>query len=308
MKIFFIILFKLIPLYAMILLGYISTRYFKVAKEHIAKLLIYVVSPVVVFYGTYNSQISFAYLSLPILFFVLCSAIALAFFQIGTWFYKQDPTKNLLALSAGTANSGYFGLPVALFLFGDQVLSLVVVAVLGFQLFESSLGFYLTAKGQHSVRESVLKVLRLPTLYALFAGLLFNYLNIPIENFVEDIASSFKGAYTVLGMMIIGMGLAAVQIRQVDFSFLAFTFLAKFVVWPVIVLAIVFFDKNFLHWYNQSIYNIFILMSIVPLAANTVALSSELNVYPDKAALAVLLSSLFALFFIPLMSGLFVLT
>ncbi len=41
-------------------------------------------------------------------------------------------------------------------------------------------------------------------------------------------------------------------------------------------------------------------MSIVPLAANTVAIATELKTYPEKASVAVLMSTLFALFFIPL--------
>lgn len=308
MNVFLLIFFKLIPLYLMIFLGFLATRKLHVQKENIAKLLIYVISPAVVFYGTYNSEISFAQLSLPILFLLLCSIISFLFLFIGSLVYKEDPTKNLLALSAGTGNTGYFGLPVALFLFGDEILPVVVLSILGFQLYESSLGFYQTAKGRHTIRESILKVVRLPTLYALFIGLTFNYFDIDIKDFVEITIDAFKGAYTLLGMMIIGMGLAAVKIKHVDFVFLSLTFLAKFVVWPLAIFAVIFLDSHYTQQYNAQTYNIFILMAIVPLAANTVALSAELNVFPDKAALAVLLSSLFALFFIPLMSIFFVTT
>ena len=44
-----------------------------------------------------------------------------------------------------------------------------------------------------------------------------------------------------------------------------------------------------------------ILMSIVPLAANTIALASDLDVHPEEATIAVFLSTIFALFYIPFM-------
>jgi malate permease and related proteins len=47
-------------------------------------------------------------------------------------------------------------------------------------------------------------------------------------------------------------------------------------------------------------------MAIVPLAANTVALATELKVHPERAAIAVLLSTLFALFYIPFMAYIFI--
>ncbi|OGJ49233.1 hypothetical protein A2229_03885 [Candidatus Peregrinibacteria bacterium RIFOXYA2_FULL_33_7] len=306
MTVFTTILIKLIPLYLMILLGYIGAKKLKAQKETIAKLLIYIIAPAVIFYGTYTVEINFANLSLPILFFALCCLIALLFLAIGTLVFKQDSTKNILAFTAGTGNTGYFGLPVVLTLFGDQAFSLAVLSILGFLLYENSLGFFLTAKGNHTVKESVMKVIKLPTVYAFFIGLIFNYLNVNLGDIAVTTIESFKGAYTLLGMMIIGMGLSTVKIHHVDLKFITLSFLAKFIFWPAVILSIIFLDKSFIHAYNQSIYNILILMAIVPLAANTVALATELKVHPDKAALAVIISTLFALFYIPLMTSLFI--
>ena len=123
MTVFITILIKLIPLYLMILLGYIVAKRLKAQKETIAKLLIYIIAPVVIFYGTYTVPINFANLSLPILFFALCCLIALLFLAIGTFVFKKDSTKNILAFTAGTGNTGYFGLPVVLTLFEDQAFS-----------------------------------------------------------------------------------------------------------------------------------------------------------------------------------------
>ncbi len=306
MTVFITILLKLIPLYLMILLWYIASKVLKAQKETIAKLLIYIIAPTVIFLWTYTVEINMANLSLPILFFILCCIISLIFLAVGNFIFKKDSTKNILAFTSWTGNTWYFWLPVVLALFGNQAFSLAVLSILGFVLYENSLGFFLTAKGHNTVKESVMKVIKLPTIYAFFIGLLFNYFSVNLGDIAITTIENFKWAYTLLGMMIIWMWLSTVKIHHIDLKFMASSFFAKFIFWPLVILLIIFFDKSFLNLYNQETYNILILMSIVPLAANTVALATELKVHPDKAAIAVLLSTIIALFYIPLMVTTFV--
>ena len=82
--------------------------------------------------------------------------------------------------------------------------------------------------------------------------------------------------------------------------FIEWTFCAKFIIWPILIAGIVFLDTSLLHIFSAEVHKVLILMSIVPLAANTVAIATELRTHPEKASVAVLLSTVFALFFIPL--------
>lgn len=300
MEIFFTLFGKLIPLYCLIFLGYIAARRLQAQKETVARLLIYIIAPAVVFYGTYSAKLDFAHLSLPILFFALGTLSALAFLGIGSVVYPNDSTKNILAFAAGTGNTGYFGLPLVLALLGDSAFSVAVLTIMGVVFFENTVGFFLTAKGHHTMKESVMKVVRLPAVYAFVMGILLNLANVHLGDTLITTIGYFKGAYTLLGMMIIGMGLATVTVKHIDKTFIGLAFLAKFIVWPVMIMGIIAIDKAVFHLYTPAIYSILTLMSIVPLAANTVSVATELKVHPDKAAVAVLLSTVFALFYIPL--------
>jgi predicted permease len=306
MTLFLTILSMLIPLYLIIGLGFIGARILKAQIETIAKLLIYIIVPGVIFYGTYTAEINYANLSLPVLFFILASGMALVFLAIGTIIFKEDSTKNILAFTAGTGNTGYFGLPVIYALLGDQAFSLAVLSIIGFVLYENSVGFFLTAKGNHSGKESMLKVIKLPTLYAFCFGLLLNLLKVQLGENAVTMIDYFKGAYTLLGMMIIGMGLANIHIHQIDYKFVFLACMAKFIFWPLIIIGIIALDRYSLQLYNYSIYNVLIIMAIVPMSASTVAVATELKVHPEKAAVAVLLSTVFALFYIPLITSIFI--
>lgn len=302
--IFITLILKIIPLYILISLGFIAGKYLKANKETIARLLIYIIAPAVIFNSVFTTPIAANVLSLPILFFVLCCLMCLAAYAISKHFWS-DATKNILAFTAGSGNTGYFGLPVAIALFGTDVAGLVVISTLGFILYENSLGFFIAARGHHSAKESIVRLTKLPAIYAFALALLLNLSGVKLGQIYTDFASLFRGAYTVLGMMLIGLGLSSVKSFKFDFKFVGVAFVAKFIVWPMIIFSVIALDKSFFGFFTEQIHKVMMLMSIVPLAANTVAYATELNVHPEKASFAVFLSTIVALFYIPLVSVLF---
>ncbi|TAK95864.1 AEC family transporter [Patescibacteria group bacterium] len=304
MSVFFILLSKIAPLYLLIVLGFLVGKFTKLQKEAIAPLLIYVIAPVVVFKGVMRADLVASNLSLPILFFAVGCLISLTFLFLSKFIW-QDSTRNIVGFTAGTGNSGYFGLPVALAIFGDAYLPLAVLILLGMILYENSLGFYIVARGNHSRRESFLRLLKLPAIYAFFLAVIFNAVGMKFGMVYENVTYGFQLAYTVLGMMIIGLGIAGFSRAMWDAKFIAVTFLAKFIVWPLVLLLLMAVDNNYFHLYGAELQRIMILMAIVPLAANTVSYATLLKVQPEKAALAVLFSTVFALLYIPLIATLF---
>jgi predicted permease len=305
MEIFLSLLTKTMPLYFIIILGWVASKYLNVVKESIGKLLIYIISPAIVLYGTYIADVTLMNLSLPLLFFCITSFIALIFLQVGTYFYGDDSSKNILAFASGNGNTGYLGLPIILMILGDGVFSSAVLCILGFTLYENTVGFIILAKGNYTFKQALHKVARLPTVYAFAFGLLFNIIGIDLGDFAHSIAVPFKGAYTLLGMMLVGMGLAEMTNFKLDMKFISISFIAKFLFWPILVYSIIFIDQQTFKFYTPELGKVFMILSVVPLAANTVAWATVLKVHPDKAALAVLLSTIFALFYIPLALVLF---
>jgi predicted permease len=304
MTVFLAILLKIVPLYLLIALGFVAGRYLAASRETVARLLIYIIAPAIIFNSVFTTPLAANVLFLPVLFFALCCLMCIGTFLVSKHIWP-DATKNILSFTAGTGNTGYFGIPVAIALFGADVAGLIIILTLGFILYENSLGFYITARGHYSAKESINRLLTLPTIYAFAIALILNTLGVRFGQAYTDFATSFIGAYTVLGMMLIGLGLAGITTYKFDFKFVTASFLAKFIIWPVVVVAIIFLDKALFGFFSDQIYQVMALLSVVPLAANTVAYATELNAHPEKASFAVLLSTLFALFYIPLIVMLF---
>lgn len=302
MSLFFLILLKIFPLYINIILGYIATRYLSIAREAVANLLIYILGPIVVFSATISVKINLAVVFLPIFFYIFCSVLAfiLLFVYKNSW---DDPTGNILAFSGATGNTGYFGIPLAVIFFPPYLADIYIFTVLASLLFESTTGFYVTAKGNFSVKESLQKIMRLPLIYAFIAGVICNIIGFEIPQSISIYTDQFKGAYGILGMMLIGMGLVGLELKKgsdLDFKFISILFVLKFIFWPLAILGVIYLDKMMFGFLNDDLYRVMFLFSIVPLAGNTVTLAVLLNAKPEKASFTVILSTIVSIIYIPI--------
>jgi predicted permease len=295
-----IILTKLIPLYLLIALGYIAGRFLAVKRESIAPLLIYIISPVVVFNAILSTELTTKILMLPFLFWAIACGVCVVALKTGERFLGNGPLKNILAFACGSGNTGYFGLPVAIFLFGESSAGLAIIAGFGMVLFENTLGFFTTARGHHTAKESLFRVLKLPALYAFILGIALNFSGVRLQKPWSDLALNFRGAYAVIGMMMVGLGVATLKNFKFNFKFIGLSLVFKFFLWPALVFGIIFLDRTVMHFFSPEIHQIMVLMSIVPLPANAVAVATALNTEPEMAGVAVLASTAFGLIYIPL--------
>lgn len=291
---------KVLPLFLLITMGFILGRSFEEVKwEAIGILLLYIISPLVIFSAVSTTYLDIGRLMLPIFFFCLCCLICLLTFYVSGKRFDIS-SRGLLAFAVGSGNTGYFGFPVVIALFGQDALGLAVLSTVGFILYENTLGFFIVARGKYSVSESLRRLYCLPALYAFLAGVIVNLMEIKLSPVWTDLGMNFRGAYVVLGMMLIGLGISQVRGLKIDFRFVSIAFLAKFLAWPLAVLGWILLDQHWLHFFDPVVYPVLLLMSLVPLPVNSVAIAMALNQDSRQVATTVLLSTLFALIYIPI--------
>lgn len=299
----FALFLKLIPLYVTVTLGWIAGRYLEASGKHIAGIMLYIMTPSVVFSGVMAAPLSAEVILLPFLTFTMCCVIGFLHLVIAKRIITDD-SASLIPLSVGTGNTGYFGIPVALLLFGQEGLALYIVCMLGTTLFENSVGFYLAARGRYSLKDALVRVARLPSVYAFVLAVILNLSGFSIPDVFTPLFDNLRGAYSILGMMIIGMGILSFRGLAGNLRFTGLAFFGKFVSWPIAAMAFWWLDASFFGIYNLAVYQAIFLISITPIAANTVVIATLLDTAPKQAAGTALLSTLFALVFIPVMVAL----
>lgn len=304
MEIFFSLVVKLAPLYLLVWLGYLAGRKLRVNKESIADLLLFVIAPIVVLNGVMTTKLSWTVIAIPFGYFIIAGTLGFLFYTLSKKFWPGTE-RNILAFSAGAGNVGYFGLPLVLAVLGESALGIAILIVFGSILYENTIGFFLVSKSNASIKESIVKVLLMPRLHAFVVGVILSLLSIQVPEMLKDLFANARGAYSVLGMMLVGIGISRVSRSSVDYKFMLSAFFPRFIIWPAITIGLILLDANFFHIYNQEIHAVFLLLSAVPMASNTVAYSSLHGGHSDKTALSVLISTIIALVFVPLVYNVF---
>lgn len=302
---FSLLFFKIIEVLLNVVVGYLAGRWARVERDSIASLLFYFISPIVFFSVPASANLSVSALGITLVTFLVSTSLcAFSYYFFG--FYWKDQTRNILALSAGTGNCGYFMLPIAATLFDDYVLSIYMMAIVGVSIYESSVGFFVSTRSNTTTKESIRQVLRLPTLNAFILGCLFSFSGAILPDFLDEFTRSMRVTYSVLGMMMIGLGLSTIPKFEIDVKFTLAAFANKFLFFPIAINLFILLDKFVLGFYDSNYYQALQLVFMAPMAANTIVISSITRFSPEKVAATVLLSSLFTLIYIPVMVSIFI--
>lgn len=297
MELFLTLLAKLLPIYLVMGAGYGLSRLTGNIAGGIAAIQIYLVAPVVVFTNVLVLEPTPVLAFSGLLMLALCCLIS-----AGVYFAtrnRPDGTGPVLAQSAGTGNTGYLGVPVALAIFGEDLLPAYLLIMVATVVYESTLGYYFIARGRHTPKDALIRLARLPMIYAAALGLVFAVNNWGIPAEWGGAARDFRGFYVICGALIIGISLAQVRDWRMDTRFLGTILGVKFILWPLAALAVLTLEKHALGLIPADHRAIILLMSLLPLAANTAAFSALFNIHPDKAATAVAASTLIAAISLP---------
>ncbi len=298
MSVFLNLAVNLLPLYGLIALGFCAGRFFNVDRQTLANLALFIFMPAVVFGFVAQLDLRPAYALLPAVIFMAHAIVGLSMLRLGRFIYG-DARANLLSMCASMGNGGYFGLPLVLLLFAQQWVGVYMFMLLGGVLYEGTIGYYIAARGKFSVRDSLRKLVRFPSVYAISAGLAVNLAGWELPDLALTYWTYFKGAYVITGMMIVGAALAQMEKFVFSIRFSSLAFAGKFVFWPALVLGFVTLDRNAFHLFEPEVLKLMIVFSLVPPAANIAAFAAQFDIAPEKAATTVLAGTVLALLTIP---------
>ncbi len=293
------ILSVLPQIWFLVFLGFIAGRILKVPLEATARLVLFLIVPLGNFGAIARIDFTLATLMLPVLGFALAAACAYIAYFAARLFYT-DNNLNLIGMASSTGNTGYFGIPIVLALYGYEVIGYYFMVVVGVIMCEVTIGYYIGNRGQADIRTSLIRVAKLPILYGTVAGILWSASGYDLGAPVISLWEKFMAAYSVLGMMIVGIALGQMTKFQWDTKLFSWLLGVKFLLWPVLAGGFLILGAGaFMASFDPRLPLLFILIASVPLAGNTPAYAAMTGLHPDKAAVATLVSTLVSIVTIP---------
>lgn len=293
-----LIIENIIPLYILVILGFIAGRVLDVNLPSIAKLLIYILSPMVAFGAITNIQFNAAYILLPIGMFAISILITTFSYQTSKRIW-HDGTANLIGGASVNGNAVFFGLSIIIALFDPAGAGIYLLMNLGPMINNFVLSYYLTARGRFSVRESLMKLARHPVIYAFAMGFIFNFAQISLPETVMTYWKYTSGCVIILGMMMIGIALSKLDRLELDWRLLLSLIGVKFILWPAFVFSWIVLDIHYFGLYGDEVHMMMAMFSAMPIIANLVAYAAEHNLHPERAASVVLISTVMGIISVP---------
>lgn len=286
---FDIVLQTVIPVFAIILLGYIIGKFRKIEIRPITDLVVYIAAPCLIFSSVSRSDINisdFGIIAIATVCIILIQAL-LVFIAMKI----AKSKKKGLYLPMTFSNTAFLGYPVALFAFEEAGLSMAVVYDAVTALILYSLGIYII---HH--KNDLKEAFKVPLVYAVILGLIFNLFKISVPIAVMK-PIEMVGMITIpLALLILGYKLTEIKIQSTKIAFGA----SVYKIFGGLLIALLVVKVLSITGLTK---NVILLQATMPSALMTMILCQKYHRDEAVVASVVLITTVLSLFTIPLILG-----
>lgn len=183
MQVFTFILFNnIFPIFIIISLGYLLTKKFNLDIFTLSKLNFYIFVPSLVFVKVYQTEIRTEFLTAILFGITILICLALLGWTISYLLNHKVTKANALQNSIMFYNSGNFGLPLIMLVFGNTpqasyAVSIQIMILLVQNLTTHTIGFFNAGRGQMHYLDSIKKILKMPAVYSITTAVLLKFID-----------------------------------------------------------------------------------------------------------------------------------
>lgn len=267
---------KLLPAYGYIALGFIARRWFGFSQTWVAKLLFFVLVPLLVLKAALTSQIE-SFLFLASLSFAVSLMMCVCAKYLAPTFSGTIKV-GMLQCMYGYFNLGWFGIPVVYVLYAEPGMALMTALYVGGMLFGNTVGYLLVTEHQKGCTSILLKLLNIPALHAMLVGFTMHLVQwneaLAANAILSNIFDVVAVIISIFGMGLVGMSVAHVSMRTIAWRQLACLLAARLICAMVVVG--VFGSVCWLFGLLNALeLKIFLLFPLLPIAANILVFTAQ---------------------------------
>lgn len=279
--------------------GYLARKTNLITKElrsGISDLLVYVLLPCMVF-NSLNQDMTVEELRTGAVILAMAFFLSFLAWVAGLVCWRRYPPEKQNILRYGTlvANSGFAGLPVIQGVYGQEGLFLASIFIIANRVLMWSAGVSLFGKGNKS--DMVKKVLLNPGIIAVFLGLAWMLLDLPLPAFCASAIASMGNATSPISLIVVGAALAEVDWRGVFERDVFLASAVRLILLPVMAIVIM----RALHFDRLST-GVAVILTGMPIGSTTVILGQKYGADALFASKTVFVSTLFSLITIPILT------
>ena len=276
-----------LPVFLMAGAGVVLRRVRQVPAGPISQVTLYIFAPCLVFHSLANTALSTGELGKIAGFTLALAVVIYPLSLIAARGLRLDrATTSGFLLTTLFMNAGNYGLPVALFAFGEAGVERAVVFFVTQATLAGTLAVFVASRSQLDARGALLSVLRMPLIYGSLGGIGVNLLGLELPTTVAEPLRILGAAAVPSMLLVLGLQIADRFSLEEPRALVVTCFIRLLVSGAIaylITLAIGF---------DGQTQQVLIVVSSMPTAVMTTILATEFYARPTFVTSAVVVSTL----------------
>ena len=200
------------PVFLMAAVGALVHRFRPISPEPLSQAILFIFSPALVFNGLATTQVALEDLArIAVFSLLLLSSLYIIASLVARAMRVPKDAQTTFVIAALFMNAGNYGLPVALFAFGDEGLAIAVVFFVTQAILAWTVGAFIASRAQSNLVGSLISVAKLPTSYAAVGGLAVSMLAIDLPDYIQQPAQIMGDAAIPAMLIVLGIQLASTR-------------------------------------------------------------------------------------------------
>lgn len=285
----------MVPILVVVGSGYLLQFAIDIDLRPLSRVSLYLLSPALIFSSLVEAEIAQGQ-TLRIIAFSMLLVIIMATLTLaagGALGFSREANTALM-LSTMFTNTGNYGLPLALFAFGQRGFEQAVLFFVMQGILVQTLGIYLAGSGQGGWRDGAASLLKMPQLYAVGAALALRWAGPELVTASENIAGDLFRGISLMGdaaipllLVILGAELARTRIDAADASAISVAVIIRlFAAVPIS------YGLAYVLGLDPLSTNLAVVLGSMPTAVNVTILAMEFDLRPKLVNSIVVVSTI----------------
>ncbi|WP_273853502.1 AEC family transporter [Guptibacillus spartinae] len=276
--------------------GYLLQKLAKLDLKSVSTVALYIMLPCLVFKTFYNADLNGEYVMM-LLFSALLLVSILVINKVVAKVKGYDPSmESGLILSTAFMNSGNYGAPIILFAFGEAGFVYSVSFLVLQAIIMNFFGVYYAARGKAGLRMAIVSVLKMPPTYAVLAALIMNLGSIKMPGNLMSSVELLANASIPMVMVVLGMQLAGISIKNMDWSKVSYASIVRLIASPAIAFVLTLFLPM-----SDLMASVLVVSAAMPSAATTTIYAVQFDSKPELVSSITLMTTLLSVITIPIL-------
>jgi predicted permease len=286
------------PVLLVIAIGFTIQKIYSWELRPLAELALYVLTPALIFKSMYFTSIEVQQIIKIAVHVAILTLILIVLIIILARIFKYPRgMERALILGGSFKNTGNYGLPIVQFAFGAEALAVATAFFVSEIFLMYTLGVFIAAGGTDQWKEALVRVLKMPPIYAIIAAWLLRYGNIEIPAYAWQGLDLLAAAAIPVMLLSLGAQLAAAKVTKITGVIMLGSGI-RLLVSPIIA-----FGLAILMAFDNLTLAVLVLQAATPAGVVTTLFAIEYDTEPELVAMITVITTVMSFFTISILIG-----